>query len=422
MGGRGNHREGSPGTPTEPAVAYWPVFAVLPVLVVAQLKAAGLVALGGFDTTLLSFGFLLLATFITFLGTLRYPLHLMLPFILFAVVVLVGISRSSPGEYQARKADEFLVTAVIVACLPVLLRSRRDLRGLLAVWFWGGVLVAALVLVVGGSASLWGRAGIGGATLGPAYLSAAGLVAGSAGLGERLLRPVVAIPGIAVCGVAVITIGSRGPMVGAAAALLVWVLLRGVLRARSVAVLVILCVVAYIGVQQASDVALSRLDFSDSAREALIGMARTAFVNSPVLGMGWGDFSTISGLANIQKYPHNMFWETASELGLLGIVCILGLLVVAAVAVWRRRALPEVRAIAAVAVLMLVGQQFSTDLTNRVFWIAIIPCLLLPGMAPAGRRDRPRADRSADQGAVPAVPALAGARAAAHRQPSQDTP
>lgn len=371
-------RSGAAKTPA-PLMTIRPIFALLPILVVAQVKAAGFVSIAGVDTTLLSLALLVGISAVKFLRDPWYPARKMLPYLLVSVVVVLGMARSDPGEYQSSKAQEFLVTSVVVACIPVLLRDVRDLRGLLGVWFWGGTLVAALVLIVGGSEGLWGRAGIGEATLGPAYLSAAVLVVGSAGLGERILPFAVAIPGIVLGGVALVTIGSRGPIVGAACGILTWVLLRGlgVLGRRTIMALMAVGVAALVGLSRASDTALSRFSFEDSARAELWATARNAFLDSPIIGLGWGDFSTVSVLAWTQKYPHNIFLEVAAELGVLGVLSLMALLVIASLRVWKNRS-PEVRVLAAVAAVMLVGQQFSTDLTNRMFWIALVPCLLLP--------------------------------------------
>ena len=352
----------------------WPVLSLLPIIVVGTVKATGLVSIGGMDTTLLSVALLFAATTINFLRYPHYPVRHMFAFILFSLVVLLGVGRSDPGLYQTLKARDFILTAVVVLCIPVLLRDVRDLRGLIAAWFFGGTLVACLVLVVGGGEDLYGRAGIGEATLGPAYLSAAGLVVGGAALGERLLPFIVALPGLAACGVALVTIGSRGPMVAAAVGLAFWIVLRGVLRGRSLAVLLVVSGVALVGVQQASEAALSRIVFEDPSRQELWAIARTAFLEVPFLGLGWGDYSTVSWA----EYPHNLFWETASELGLLGLLSVLALLTVASVKISRSRSIREARVVSAVAIVMLLGQQFSADLTNRVFWIAVIPCLLLP--------------------------------------------
>lgn len=373
------------------AIQFWPVFALLPILVVGQVKATGFVSIGGIDITVLSVAGVLTAAAVTFLQYPQYPVRRMAPFLLFCLVVLVSVARSDVGDYQALKARNYLLMALVVVCIPVLVRGVRDLRGLFGVWFVGGTLVATMVLLVGGADDLWGRAGIGEATLGPAYLSAAALVVGGAAAGERLLPWALALPGMAISGVALVTIGSRGPMLGAVVGLLSWVLLRGILRVRSLMVLLVASVAAVLGTRQASETALSRLGFEDPVRMELWAMARAAFNESPWLGLGWGDYSTVSVLASIQHYPHNLFLEAASELGLLGLSFLMAFLAIVSARVWRSRRVAEARVLAGVAIAMLVGQQFSADLTNRVFWIAVVPCLLLPGVAV----DRHRAEAHA---------------------------
>lgn len=355
---------------------YWPVAALLPVIIVGQVKATGFVSIGGVDTTVLSLFILLVATGVTFLNDRQYPVRKMLPYILLAMVVMLAVARSEAGTYQALKVrDFFLVTGVIVLCLPILLRCWQDLRGFVMVWFAGGVLVATLVFTVGGADDLLGRAGIGEATLGPAYLTAAAVVVGAASLGEKLLPASVALPGMVISGIALVSIGSRGPVIATVVGLLVWMLLRGLFRARTVAVSLLVGGIALVAVNQATEAALARFVFEDENRQQLWVTARLVFLEAPFFGVGWGDFTNYSTL---DEYPHNLFLEAASELGLLGIVSVLGLLGVASVRVWRCRTQPEVRIVAALATAMLVGQSFSSDLTNRLFWIALIPCLLIP--------------------------------------------
>lgn len=338
------------------------------------MKPAGIVTVLGIDTTVASVAILLLATAVTFVRRPGYPLKEMLPFLLFAVVVLLGVAYSDPGEYQAMKMrDFFLLTGVIVACIPVLLRDVQDLRGLFFTWVLAGSIAAVTVLLVGGSDGLYGRAGIGESTLGPAYLAAAGLVAGAVGWGERLLHRLAAIPAIGITGIAVVTIGSRGPLLSAFAGLAAWALLSGALRGRTILAGLALCGAVLLGIRMAPEEALSRLFiYRDLAREDLWAIARAAFLDSPILGIGWGDYSTIS----FGNYPHNALLEVGVELGLVGLLAFITLLTAATLRTWRRRDVSEARVLAAVAVTMVLGQQFSSDLTNRVFWIALVPTLL----------------------------------------------
>lgn len=400
-------------TPDRP-IKLWPSLALLPIIVVGTVKATGFDSLGGVDTTILSVVLVLMASVTTFLRHPRYPVQQMLPFLLFAMVVLLGIALSEPGEYQSLKSrDFFFLTGVVVWCIPVILRDVRDLRGLFVAWFVGGAFVAALVPIVGGAKDLYGRAGIGEATLGPAYLAAVAVVVGGAALGEKLLPPVLVLPGVAVSGVVLFMIGSRGPLIGATLGFLTWILLRGVLNPRSLAVLGLMAGVVLIGLREASEAALSHLVLEDPAREELWATAGRAFLENPVFGLGWGGYAAVNW---IDEYPHNLFMETAAELGMVGLICLLVLLAMAARGVWRTRSAPEARIVAAVAVVMFMGQQFSSDLTYRVFWIALIPCLLLPAIE--WRQDtRPTTESTARSGRSATRP-----QGAAFQQPDGPLP
>ncbi len=362
-----------------PKARIWPVVSLLPILIAGGvLKPAGVVTVLGIDTTVLSMVILLAATILTFLGRPAYPIRAMLPFLLFAVVVLGGVAMSDLGEYQTMKArDFFLLTGVIIACIPVLLRDVRDLRGLVFTWLLVGSIAGATALLVGGAEALNGREGIGESTLGPAYLAAMGLVVGCTAWSERQIAWSLAVPIVAVTGIAVVTIGARGPMLSAMAGLAAWALLRGVLRKGTILAVFALGAAVFLGLTLASNTSADRLFmYHDLAREDLWNIARLAFLEHPLLGIGWGDYSTV-GWA---QYPHNAFLEVGVELGLLGIAAFIGLLLTGAARTWSCRSLGEVRVLGAVAAVALTGQQFSSDLTNRVFWIALAPTLLFTAL------------------------------------------
>ncbi len=163
--------------PKLPTMRLWPAAALLPALVAGSVpKPAGILTVLGLDTTVFALGILLIAAARESLRRPHYPLKELLPFLLFAAIVVFGVARSEFGEYQTLKArDFFFVTGVIVACIPLLLRDLRDLRGLAFIWLLAGSVAAGTVLLVGGSDDLYGRAGIGESTLGPAYLAELGL-------------------------------------------------------------------------------------------------------------------------------------------------------------------------------------------------------------------------------------------------------
>lgn len=345
----------------------------------------------GVDTTLLAMLILLLAVSWELLRYPRYPIGEMFPFFAFALVVLFGVTMSGRGEYQDLKArDFFFIASVIAVSIPVLIRGVGDLRGLVFMWLLAGSIAAGTVQVVGGSESLLelGRTGIGDATLGPAYLASAGLVIGAVGWAEGLIRWFVAMPAVGLAGLAVVGIGSRGPLLAAFVGVTAWILLSGVFRRRSVRASLALGAAILLGMEVASEASVSRLFlYHDIARAELWATAWQAFLEHPVLGLGWGDFSTVAWA----PYPHNLFLEVAVELGVLGIFAFGALLLAGGLRTWARsHSYREVRVLAAVAIVALVGQLFSSDLTNRSLWIALIPSLLFARIC-RGRRRLPSA-------------------------------
>lgn len=372
----------------QPSPRMWPALALLPIIVSGSVKASGMTAIGGVDLTLLSLVAVVLTAALALVRRPEYPFLEMLPYFLFVVAVLVGIARSVPGEYSALKARDFLfITTPVVVLMPAILRGRSDLHGMAMTWFASGTFVSILALVLPADPSRYGRAGIGGATLGPAYLAAAAIVVGVAMLGEGLIRSALAVPGVLIAGVALVLIASRGPILAAAAGLACWLLLGGRLTSRSVSGVLILLVAVMIGIRSASEGVLDRLVFEDSARAYLWSTAWDAFLNHPLMGLGWAGFSefTTSGL----NYPHNIVLETLSELGLTGLLILLALGAATLVSAFRARKHPEARVLTAVAAVGLVGQMFSADLSNRTFWIAVVPCLLLASVLT--ENDQPRA-------------------------------
>lgn len=349
---------------------------LLPLTSGSVLKPAGIGSVGGVDLTLLGVGVLLLLTAVHLIRRPEYSIAPMVPFLVFLFFILIAAGRSDPfGEYQARKTrDFFLLTGVIVVCLPALTRSFRDLRGVIAAWALAGLTAAIVVLLVGGGSDLWGRSGVGQATHGPAYLCAAALVTAVAAWGERLVTWRISAPLAIVSGVSLLSIGSRGPLVGALVGLFCWALLVGVLRARSRSAVALAGLAIFLGVREAPDASIERIFiYNDAAREDLWGIARIAFLENPVLGVGWGNYSELA----FATYPHNAFLEAAAELGVFGLLALAGVFVIGARRVWRNRQHPEVRIVGSIAAVAFMGQQFSSDLSSRVFWIAIIPTLLL---------------------------------------------
>lgn len=158
-----------------------------------------------------------------------------------------------------------------------------------------------------------------------------------------LIAPVVAI--------AMISAGSRGPVVAFVVGLAALIALSAASpRARRRfavlgAVFVLVALVVPLVVPSSSiGRALSAIvggsgGLSGEGRSTLWAAATTAFSQHFVLGLGTGGFAALpAAISQAVIYPHNLFLEVASELGIIGLVALLlalGGLVARLAKVWR---------------------------------------------------------------------------------------
>jgi O-antigen ligase len=70
----------------------------------------------------------------------------------------------------------------------------------------------------------------------------------------------------------------------------------------------------------------SGFDITALARLRAFEIAESLFLENPIIGVGTGGFGHFSGL----KYPHNIFLEFASELGILGLLAFIVFIIYAA--------------------------------------------------------------------------------------------
>lgn len=216
---------------------------------------------------------------------------------------------------------------------------------------------------------------------------------------RSVLMRLVALATMPLIAVAFIASGSRGPVLGLASGLLVLLLLT--LRDRASRLRVALVVATGIAaafmvgrlvppenVERSLSVITGTEDgVSSNGRFELWSEAWTAFVQHPLGGIGTGGFSSANPS---EMYPHNLLLEVASELGLVGLLLVLGTLLYAVgalVQAWRGagdEARPAVAFVAAILVSMLLNSLVSSNLpTNNGLWLAVG---LATGLAPAGIR------------------------------------
>jgi O-antigen ligase len=309
-----------------------------------------------------------------------------------AVMLAVSLNWTAIPDYGTEKTLKFATFCVLAALAPFcLIESWRDLERLLAVFVVGAIVSAVIVLALGSTVGS-GRLEFGGE--GNTLYTSRFLLIGAAILvlasalrlwRHRLLLPLAAV---VLIGVAV-GIGSRGPLVAFAFAM-VSTVIAVVLRQprRLLPVLLVVgfgvALLSFISLPETSAERLAGVA-SDPAgtlqgnlRSKLYAQAIEATEEHPLVGIGAGGFFQYGYLITHleERYPHNIFLETSSELGipaaLLLAICVLAMLAGLFRRAWaavddRDGALIHV--IAAVFLIELFAAQFSGDFNdNRGVW------------------------------------------------------
>ncbi len=315
-----------------------------------------------------------------------------------AILMVARLGASAEPAYGGYKLQLFLAENVSYLIAGILIaRTRRSTN------LWAGVLLATVAagallllknLIVGGAQEVFpGRL---------ALYAQADPISLARGAATGLLlaifvllvttsawRRTAALAVIPLLGISFIGAGSRGPVVGLVAGLLVlFALTLGdrLSRRRLVLLAVALLASAVLIPQLVPGQNVSRSlsvlvgggqdagggDVSNG-RTALWGDAWRDFGDHPLTGIGTGSFAHTNPIG---IYPHNAFLEAASELGLPGLLLVGGLVALAFVHVGRawRRSAGEDRTHAALVggylAAAAVNAQFSGDFpTNTALWL-----------------------------------------------------
>jgi O-antigen ligase len=195
---------------------------------------------------------------------------------------------------------------------------------------------------------------------------------------------VLALGALPLIAVSFIAAGSRGPVVGLTVGLLTLLVLT--LRERRTRIRVVLVALA----AAAGALLVAQLvpgqdiersfsvftgsggGFSSNGRSELWHAAWQTFQQHPLLGIGVGGFASVVPL---DLYPHNIFLELGAEVGILGVVAVVVVVLGGVRALWRAHrsaALrPEVALVAALLAAAFVNAQVSSDVTaNSMLWLA----------------------------------------------------
>ena len=335
---------------------------------------------------------------------------------LFLIAMLIGVSYSSEQAYGFNKTRAFAIFAVVPSVIFILLApyTRHQLATMGAIVILSSLVVAA-GLVVSAQGVLGARATLDEAinvnnvarNLGTGLL--VGLMvlifqARSLSKGVLLLVSFSAL----VLFIAILFTGARGPLlsVGATVTLMLFITI-GLRRIgdvyRAGVVVTAAVVLTGIVVTAAFGQQLKRIDFqqaqrvveltqrigdnrSDQQRLERYRVAADGFQASPAIGIGTGGFYRLwqgpplpisSGITE-RDYPHNIFLEAAVELGLLGLLVLLGLMTLLVRKLlqfaWTTYGAPD----ANVAIFLglwiygLLNAQVSGDIgTNYLVWLGM---------------------------------------------------
>jgi O-antigen ligase len=339
------------------------------------------------------------------IALLRDPAALPLRFLLappvllsvaLAILMVARLGASEDPTYGSFKLQRFLAENLLFLVAGILIaRRRRDFD------LWAGLLLAtttlsALVVMqglaadpskfesVGGRFALYAEAtpiGLGRDTA-AAMLVGVYLILVTTAARKRL----AALAALPILMIAFVASGSRGPLLGLLVGLVVLLALTlhdPASRRRVLLVAVAVLASAILIPQLVPGQNTSRV-FSilvgNSSHESLSNgrvdqwsLAWQTFTGHPLAGIGTGGFSALSP----EVYPHNILLEAASELGIFGLLFVLGLIVSTGVTlarVWRTGAARDrhrAALVSALAVAAVLNACVSGDIaTNSFVWLA----------------------------------------------------
>jgi O-antigen ligase len=353
---------------------------------------------------------------------LAVPLTYVMAFLAIGTMLVLSLGWTPVEAYGTEKALKFWTLTLLAAFAPFfLIEDESDIRELLAWILATAVLAAAVTLLFGEvdpaadtSNANTGRLEFGGVenTIFISRLMCVGaiiaLFAPTLGLGGRWRYGILAL-GIGLVAVAA-SVGSRGPIVSLVLALACTLAAVATRSPRAVRPLVAMVLVAaavfpFISLPETSAARLRGVaddPLGTLERDGRSGLYRQAVAlaeEHPLTGIGAGGFSVWGAIVAQQQedYPHNLFLEAASELGVAAAVVLLAMVIAVLVRLYRQgwaarshRRRMLVHVVTAVLLFGLFAAQFSGDLNgNRMLWTALgLGWLVAAHGVPEGARPR----------------------------------
>jgi O-antigen ligase len=318
------------------------------------------------------------------------PLGLAAPLVAISAALVISLTWTPSAGYGGEKTVKFVTLTLLATLAPFfLVETERDVRRYFS-WTVVLAMVTAAFTIVNPPADD-GRLTIGseGNTIGISHvLCTAALILLIGALTDLLARRGWAVAGAIGLVAVAAAIGSRGPLLSLAFALLVTgvVWLARVPRKLApvlLAVVAAAAVLPFISLPQDSSQRLTRAvrdpvaSFRTDPRYDTFSEAVTLIEHHPLVGVGAGGFQSVGTLAvPPEDYPHNMLLEVWAELGVLPLAILLASIVTLLAGLWRgawRHAHDASGRLLYVLIGFLLFNLFETLLTgdlneNRAFW------------------------------------------------------
>jgi O-antigen ligase len=322
-----------------------------------------------------------------------------------ALSLVVSLGWTTAHSYGSQKTTTYLTVTMLAIGAPFFLFERwEDLRRFFT---WTVVVAVPVALLALANPSVDTGRLAGDNTIGTSRLlciAALILVLGALGRSRwRLPAVALAVSFIAVAA----AVGSRGPILSfgltLAVTLAAWLLRvpRNVAPVLAI-VAVSIAVVPFVSLPASSSQRLSEAardpvaTFRENDRYFVVQQAFELIDRHPIRGAGVGAFTTVNPSA---KWPHNMFLELWSELGLAALLVVAAAIVAALLGLFRLawrlpmdgREQGLVYILLAVFVFNVLAVQVSGNINdNRDFWgmLAIVSLVLAGGL---GARDPAKA-------------------------------
>jgi O-antigen ligase len=316
-----------------------------------------------------------------------------------ALSLVASLAWTTAHSYGSQKTTTYLTVTMLAIGAPFFLFERwADLRRFFT---WTVVVAVPVALLALAHPSVDTGRLAGDNTIGTSrLLCIAALILVLGALGRSRIRLPAAVLAAAFIAIAA-GVGSRGPILSfgltLAVTLAAWLLRvpRKVAPVLAVAT-VSIAVVPFVSLPASSSQRLSEAahdpvaTFRENDRYFLAQQAFELIDRHPIRGAGAGAFSTVNATA---KWPHNIFLELWSELGLAALLVVATAIVAALVGLFRLawrlpthgREQELVYILLAVFVFNVLAVQVSGTINdNRDFWgmLAIVSLVVAGGLSP----------------------------------------